>query len=147
MFKDKPAAMRSTFWKHALLSASLSAFGLIWGVAQRDVVLLLLSAAIALFGGWRSVHLLHIIRNGKYRVLEGVVLSDVKLHLRNCHALAIRLDDGSEVQKLIAGKNTLIPGRLYRVYLHHSTPQEAFSVLPDTLKPAMTMLGHEPLDK
>jgi len=147
MLKHLPAAIRSTFWKYTLLSITLSAVGLIWALAQGDAVLLLLSAAIAILGGWRSLHLFQIINSGKYRIIEGVILMDRKQPFRSCHVLTMKCKDGSDVQELIAGSTLLAPGRHYRIYLHYPMQPEIEVGLPDALKPAQAMLGYELLDK
>lgn len=146
MFKTAPAPIRTTFWKYTLLYFTIVAFGLIWGIVIRDEDLLLLTAAIAALGAWRTNHLYQIIRHGKYRALEGFVVSDVKCPLRSGHCVTIQKEDGSQIDEIISGGHLLIPAKRYRIFLHSSVQPDVVLSLPEALRPAQTMLGYEMVD-
>ncbi len=143
MFKETPASIRITFWKHTLLYCAIVVFGLIWSAAIRDKDLLFLTAAIAILGAWRTIHLYQIIRHTKYRTLEGVVVSDVQCPLRSGHCVTIQQEDGSQTNELISGSRLFAPAQLCRLFLYSSIQQDVVSALPEKLRPSQTMLGYE----
>lgn len=143
MFKEAPAPIRATFWKHTLLYCAIVAFGLICGIAMGDKEMLFLTAAISALGAWRTIHLYQIIHHTKYRALEGVVISDVKSPLRSGHCLTIQMEDGSQSNEFVSGSRLLAPGKTYRIYLHSSVQPDVVLTLPEVLRPSQTMLGCE----
>lgn len=146
MLKTAPAPIRTTFWKYTLLYFAIVAFGLIWGILVRDKDLLLLTAAIAALGAWRTNHLYQIIRHGKFRALEGFVVSDVKCSLRSGHCVTIQMEDGSQIKEFVAGIRLLTASQMYRMYLYSSVQQDVVSALPEALRPLQTLLGYELID-
>lgn len=143
MFKEAPAPIRTTFWKHTLLYCAIIAFGLIWGIAIRDKDLLFLTAAIAALGAWRTIHLYQIIHHAKYRTLEGMVVSDAKCPLRSGHCVTIQMEDGSQNNEFVSGSRILASGKTYRIYLHSTVQPDVVLSLPEVLRPSQTMLGYE----
>lgn len=146
MFKTAPAPIRTTFWKYTLLNFAIVTFGLIWGIVIRDKDLLRLTAAIAALGAWRTNHLYQIIRHGKFRALEGFVVSDVKCPLRSGHCVTIQKEDGSQIDEIISGGRLLIPAKRYRIYLYSFMQPDVVLSLPEALRPAQTLLGYEMVD-
>lgn len=146
MFKDTPAPIRTTFWKYTLLYCAIVIFGLIWGVVIEDSDLLFLTIAIVAFGTWRTIHLYRIIHLTKYRLLEGVVVSDVKQKLSGGHSLTLQLADGSQIKETVAGNRLLLPAHEYRVYLYCPIQPDVVSSLPEVLRPTQTLLGYEMMD-
>lgn len=146
MFKEAPAPIRTTFWKHVLLYGAIVAFGLIWGIVIHDADLLYLTAAIAALGAWRTIYLFKIIHHARYRTLEGVVVSDMKRPLSSGHCLTLQLEDGSQICEIIAGSRLLSPALEYRIYLHCPVQPDVVSALPEALRPAQTLLGYEMMD-
>lgn len=146
MFKTAPAPIRTTFWKHTLLYCAIIAFGLIWGIAIGDKDLLFLTAAIAALGAWRTIHLYQIIRQAKYRALEGVVISDMKRPIRGGHCVTIQMEDGSQINEIVSGSRLLTPAQAYRIYLLSSIREEEMLALPEALRPAQTLLAYEIID-
>ena len=146
MFKETPASIRITFWKHTLLYCAIVVFGLIWSAAIRDKDLLFLTAAIAILGAWRTIHLYQIIRHTKYRTLEGVVVSDVQCPLRSGHCVTIQQEDGSQTNELIFGSRLFAPDQLCRLFLYSSIQPDVALALPDTLRPAQVLLGFEVIE-
>lgn len=146
MFKEVPAPIRTTFWKHVLLYGAIVAFGLIWGIVIHDADLLYLTAAIAALGAWRTIYLFKIIHRAKYRILEGMVVSDVKQTLSSGHCITLQLADGSQIRETVAGNRLLSPAHEYRVYLYCPVQSDVVSALPEVLRPAQTLLGYEMMD-
>ena len=146
MFKKAPAPIRTTFWKYTLLYCAIVIFGLIWGIAIGDKDLLFLTAAIAALGAWRTIHLYQIIHHAKYRTLEGLVISDVKCHLRSGHCVTIQMEDGRQINEIVSGNRLLVAAQAYRIYFYSSVRQEEVLALPEALRPVQTLLGYERLD-
>lgn len=143
MFKEAPAPIRTTFWKHLLLYGAIVAFGLIWSIIIRDVDLLYLTTAIAVLGAWRTNCLFKIIHYARYRTLEGVVVADMKRPLSSGHCLTLQLEDGSQINEIVAGSRLLSPAQEYRIYLYSPVQLDMVSALPEALRPAQTLLGYE----
>lgn len=143
MFKEAPASIRITFWKHTLIYCAIVVFGLIWSAVIRDKDLLFLTVAIAILGAWRTIYLYQIIHHAKYRTLEGVVVSDVKCPLRSGHRVTIQQEDGRQINELISGNRILTPAQLYRLFLYSSVQPDVVLALPEKLRPSQTMLGYE----
>ena len=146
MFKDIPNPVRSTFWKHTLLAGAIVVAGCIWGFVADDPDMLLLTAVLAALGAWRCVHLYKVMRDGKYYILEGNVVSDIKHTMNNSRNLTLKLPDGEQVVIPLSGKHALYPGHSYRLYLYCSLPTDIMESLPEILRPAFTLLGCEELD-
>jgi len=142
MFKDIPQVIQNTFWKYLLLYCAIGIFGVILGAVTKDQVFILLSSAIMILGTVKAIRLLRRMKAKDYRVLEGIVLADVKLVYRNAHALTLLNEEGIAQRLLIAGKGTIPLNKAVRVYLLDSAEQTGLS-LPDALAPAQTMLGYE----
>ncbi len=143
MFKDAPTPIRTTFWKHTLLHCAIVMFGLIWGIVIEDADFLYLTTVIAALGAWRTIYLYRIIHRAKYRILEGVVVSDVKQTLSSGHCITLRLADGSQIREIVAGNRLLSPAHEYRVYLYCPVQPDVVSALPEALRPSQTLLGYE----
>lgn len=146
MFKDAPVPIRTTFWKYTLLYCAIVMFGLIWGIVIEDADFLYLTAAIVVFGAWRTIHLYRIIHRAKYRILEGVVVSDVKRALSSGHCITLQLADGSQVRETVAGNRLFSPSHEYRIYLYCPLQSDVVTALPEALRPAQTLLGYEIMD-
>lgn len=146
MFKETPTPVRMTFWKHTLLYCAIVAFGSICGIAIGDKELLFLTAAIAALGAWRTIHLYQLIHHAKYRILEGMVVSDAKRPLRKGHCVTMQMDDGGQINEIVSGGLLFTPGHIYRIYLHSSVESEVVSALPEALRPVQTLLGYERID-
>lgn len=147
MFKDIPNPVRSTFWKHTLLAGAIVVAGCIWGFVADDPDMLLLTAVLAVLGAWRCVHLYKVMREGKYYILEGNVVSDIKHTMSNSRNITLLLEDGDQITVPIAGKRGLIPGHPYRIYLYSSLQPDILEALPEAIRPAYTLFGYELLDK
>lgn len=145
MFKETPVPIRTTFWKHVLLYGAIVAFGLIWSIVIHDADLLYLTAAIAALGAWRTIYLFKIIHYARYRILEGVVVSDIKRPLSSGHCLTLQLEDGNQINEIVAGSRLLSPALAYRIYLYSPVQLDMVSALPEALRPAQTLLGYERL--
>lgn len=147
MLKETPAPVKNTFRKYVLLYTAITVFGLIWGLLTKDSVLLLLSASIAALGAGRTMHLYKIISNRKYRMLEGIVISDTKHAMRRSHDLTLQLEDGTQIYETIAGKQLFKPMQEYQIYLYCSVQPDIARTLPKALRPAQILLGYELLEE
>lgn len=147
MFKDIPIPVRNTFWKHTLLAGLIVVVGCIWGFVADDPDMLLLTAVLAALGAWRCVHLYKVMREGKYYILEGTVVSAVKHAMSDSRNTTLLLDDSTQITVPIVGKRRLIPGQSYRLYLYSYLQPDIIEALPEAIRPAYTLFGYEMLDK
>lgn len=145
MFKEMPHAIQQTFWKYLLLYSGIGLLGLILSYAMRDLDLALLSIAVMGFGSVKAFNLCSSVRNKDFRVLEGTVISDTKLAIRNCHVLILTDERGVAHRLLLSGNKLLEPQRDYRLYLLSANGEPNMASLPDLLAPAQTVLGQEEL--
>lgn len=145
MLKEMPYAIQLTFWKYLLLYSGIGLLGLILSYAMRDLSLALLSAAVIGFGSIRAFYLYRSVRNKDFSVLEGTVISDTKLAIRNAHVLILMDECGISHRLLLSGTKLLEPQRDYRLYLLSADEEPDMTSLPDILAPAQTMLGQEEL--
>lgn len=141
-----PSPIQKTLLKTCLLGAVVLAFGAIWGFASKDRVILLLSAAVAFLGGVKVLALYRTAAAKHYEILEGTVLADRTIPLRNRHV--VLLEDSEQIthKLVLAGKQILKPGSAYRLYLAGSAEQDALAGLPEPMQPARTLLGYERID-
>lgn len=144
--KQIPIPIQRTLLKTTLMSCGIMAFGLIWGIVSRDHSFLCLTAAVGVLGGLKIWGLYRIVQQHHYEVLEGIVCSDGKVPLRNRHLLVLTDMAQHEHRIMISGKNTLMPGVTYRLYIGGTDDQVALASLPDQLIPARTLLGYDILD-
>lgn len=141
-----PVPIQHTLIKMILLGAAILAFGIIWGIASRDRVLLLLSGLVGALYAVKTYSLYRTAAASEYEVVEGMVLSDRAVPLRGRHQVI--LEDGEQtVHKImLTGRSTLRPGQAYRLYISGREEEALQQILPDQLCPARSMLGYERLE-
>ena len=71
-----PAPIQRTIVRALVCTASVTLFGVIWGIAAHDGTLPALSALIAVFGSQKAVSMIRDARKGRFQTLECTVLSD-----------------------------------------------------------------------
>lgn len=138
-----PSPIQKTLLKTCLLGAVVLAFGAIWGIASKDRVILILSAAVAVLGGVKVLSLYRTAAAGQYEILEGTVLADRTIPLRHRHVVLLEDSEQISHKLILAGKQLLKPGSVYRLYLAGREGQEALAVLPEPLQAVCTLLGFE----
>lgn len=141
-----PSPIQKTLLKTCLLGAVVLAFGAIWGFASKDRVILLLSAAVAILGGVKVLSLYRAAVAEHYEILEGTVLADRTIPLRNRHIVLLEDSEQISHRLVLAGKQILKPGSVYRLYLAGNADQDALAGLPEPIQPARTLLGYESLN-
>ena len=134
MISQIPHPIQRTLLKTILLGAAVLSFGAIWGIVSQDKVCLILSAAVGILG------------TGRYETLEGFVLSDRVVPLRNRHVLTLERPDQEISKVILAGKAVFRPGAEYRLYLAGHNSQDPTEILPEYLQPVRSLLGYEELD-
>lgn len=146
MISQIPHPIQRTLLKTILLGTAVLSFGTIWGIVSQDKVFLILSAAVGILSGAKVVSLYQTVKAGRYKTLEGLVLSDRAVPLRNRHVLTLERS-GQEISKVIlAGKAVFRPGAEYRLYLAGINGQDPTAILPEYLQPVRSLLGYEELD-
>lgn len=146
MISQIPHPIQRTLLKTILLGASVLSFGAIWGIVSQDKVFLILSAAVGILGGVKVISLYQTAKACRYETLEGFILSDRTVPLRNRHVLTLEGPD-QEIRKVnLAGKAVFRPGAEYRLYLAGHNGQDPTAALPEYLQPVRSLLGYEELD-
>ena len=138
-----PDAILSRIAKLFLLLSAALVFGIIYGIATHDHILLLLSIALAVAGGIKIAVLFLSARKKEYEVIEGTVTSLRRIPLRKCQVLKIANDDGAEAEILVKGRAALKAGKRYRLYLSCEEPISGNLPESDLLRPARALLGFE----
>lgn len=146
MISQIPHPIQRTLLKTILLGAAVLSFGAIWGIVSQDKVFLILSAAVGILGGTKVVSLYQVVKTGRYETLEGFVLSDQAVPLRNRHVLTLERPDQEISKVILAGKAVFRPGTEYRLYLAGNNEQDPTAILPEYLQPVRSLLGYEELD-
>ena len=146
MISQIPHPIQRTLLKTILLGAAVLSFGAIWGIVSQDKVFLILSAAVGILGGTKVVSLYQVVKTGRYETLEGFVLSDRAVPLRNRHVLTLEGPDQEISKVILAGKAVFRPGTEYRLYLAGHNSQDPTAILPEYLQPMRSILGYEELD-
>lgn len=139
--KNIPIPIQRTLAKTIMCQVAIVLFGVVWAIASRDHIFLLLSAAVGIMGGWRVFSLYRLAADGKYELLEGTIMVDKGVPLRNRHNLIVQTPDGYEVSIPLTGKSKLKSGCAYQLYL--SQQEESAASLPEQLRPARTLLGYD----
>ena len=137
-----PAPIQRTIVRALVCTASVTLFGVIWGIAAHDGTLPALSALIAVFGSQKAVSMIRDARKGRFQTVECTVLSDRRSPLPGRHQLRIVTAGHKEALIPLSGRRTLKPGCSYRLYLSGGE-DDAFSAFPELLRPARTLLGCE----
>ena len=146
MISQIPHPIQRTLLKTILLGAAVLSFGAIWGIVSQDKVFLILSAAVGILGGAKVISLYHTVKAGRYKTLQGLVLSDRAVPLRKRHVLTLEGPDQEISEVILAGKAVFRPGTEYRLYLAGNNEQDPTTVLPEYLQPVRSLLGYEELD-
>ena len=81
-----------------LILAAALVFGVIFGIATDDKILLLLSIALAVTGGIKIGILFFSARKREYEIVEGTVNSLRRIPVRKCCALTVTNGDGVEME-------------------------------------------------
>jgi len=140
--KSIPGPIRGTIIKTLLCIFAVMAFGIIWGIASHDRILLALSAFVAVFGTLKAIPMIFSAKKGQYQELQCTVLSDKKSALLNRHQLTVCTDDQGEKIFMLCGRTTLKSGKHYRLFIT-CQEEDIFHSVPDYLRPGRTLLGWE----
>ncbi len=138
-----PDAILSRIAKLFLLLSAALVFGIIYGIATHDRILLLLSIALAIAGGVKITVLFLSARKKEYEIVEGTVTSLRRIPVRKCQVLKIANDAGAESEILVKGRAALKAGKRYRLYLSCEEPITGNLPECDFLRPARALLGFE----
>ncbi len=138
-----PDAILSRIAKLFLLLSAALVFGIIYGIATHDRILLLLSIALAIAGGVKITVLFLSARKKEYEIVEGTVTSLRRIPVRKCQVLKIANDAGAEAEILVKGRPALKAGKRYRLYLSCEEPITGNLPESDFLRPARALLGFE----
>ena len=143
-----PDAILSRIAKLLLILAAVLIFGVIYGIATNDRILLLLSISLAAAGGIKIAVLFLSARKREYVTIEGTVASLKRFPLQKSQTIILSDDTGNETELRVKGRAKLMAGCRYRLFLTQEDPLiEQLTQGASFLKPARTLLGFEQLDQ
>ena len=138
-----PDAILSRIVRLFLILAAALVFGVIFGIATNDRILLLLSVTLAVAGGIKIALLFLSARKKEYEIVEGTVHSLRRIPVRKCCALTVTNGDGVEMEIIVRGRASLTTGKHYRLYLSREEPKPENQPKSPLLQPARVLLGFE----
>ena len=143
MKQNIPGPIARKIWALAGCIGALIVFGTIWGIASSDKTILMLSLALLVAGALKVITLYQVAAAGNFDVYEGTVSLNRTIPLRKRHELQLITTDGEAVQVILSGRSNLTAGVEYRLYVQSGTSDSYSLSLPETLRPARTLLGYE----
>ena len=143
MKQNIPGPIARKIWALAGCIGALIVFGTIWGIASSDKTILMLSLALLVAGALKVITLYQVAAAGNFDVYEGTVSLNRTVPLRKRHELQLITTDGEAVQLILSGRSNLTAGVEYRLYVQSGANDSYYLSLPETLRPARTLLGYE----
>ena len=143
MKRNIPGPIARKVWALAGCIGALIVFGTIWGIASSDKTILMLSLALLVAGALKVITLYQVAAAGDFDVYEGTVSLNRTIPLRKRHELQLITTDGEAVQLILSGRSNLTTGVEYRLYVQSGASDPYSLSLPETLRPARTLLGYE----
>lgn len=137
MFKNIPEPLKRQFWKMILTAAGIVVIGLTWSIATKDSATMRLTIVLLLAYTTKAWTMLKDIVEGKYLILEGIVISvvDIPLHRQQ----SITLVDEDQIVLRLSGRRHFAIGERYRFYLQNRSVDRFHS----PIKIPQTLLGYE----
>ena len=118
-------------------------FGTIWGIATSDKTILMLSFALLVAGTLKVITLYQVAASGAFEVYEGTIALNRAIPLRKRHELQLVTAEGETIQLILNGRSGLNTGVVYRLYVQTGANDSYSLNLPESLRPARTLLGYE----
>ena len=143
MKQNIPGPIARKVWALAGCIGSLILFGTIWGIATSDKTILMLSFALLVSGTLKVITLYQLAAAGDFEVYEGTVTLNRTIPLRKRYELQLITAAGETIQFILSGRSGLNAGVEYRLYVQAGANDLYAQSLPESLRPARTLLGYE----
>ena len=142
--KQIPAPIYRKMLTTALIGGGCFLFGLIYYIAVKDYVLLLLSAVLLVNCGWKVFSIYRIAVKGTYEVVEGTCVG-INTHVVGKFKTIKMMDDaGTETTLRLAKNCKLRIGDRYRLYFDNRNQFQTGSGFFDKVLATGDFLGYEP---
>ena len=138
-----PGPIARKLWALGGCIGALILFGSIWGIATSDKTILMLSFALLVAGTLKVITLYQVAVAGAFEVYEGTVALNRAIPLRKRHELQLVTEEGEMIQLILGGRSGLNTGAVYRLYVQNGANDSYSLSLPESLRPARTLLGYE----
>lgn len=137
MFKKIPEPLKRQLWKMILTAVGIVVLGLTWSVAVEDRAMMRLTLVLLLAYTIKAWVLLKDMVDGRYLVMEGVVLSvvDIPLHRQQ----NVTLMSEKQIVLRLSGRHHFAVGERYRLYLQKRSVDQ----IDSPIKIPHTLLAYE----
>ena len=115
MFKKIPEPLKRQLWKMILTAVGVVVLGLTWSVAVEDSAMMRLTLVLLLVYTIKAWVMLKDMVDGRYLVMEGVVLSVVDIPFRRQQNVTLMNED--QIILRLSGRHHFVVGERYRLYL------------------------------
>lgn len=137
MFKKIPEPLKRQLWKMILTAVGIVVLGLTWSVAVEDRAMMRLTLVLLLAYTIKAWVMLKDMVDGRYLVMEGVVLSvvDIPLHRQQ----NVTLMSENQIVLRLSGRHHFVVGERYRLYLQ----KRSIDQIDSPIKIPHTLLAYE----
>lgn len=137
MFKKIPEPLKRQLWKIILTAVGIVVLGLTWSVAVEDRAMMRLTLVLLLAYTIKAWVLLKDMVDGRYLVMEGVVLSVVDIPFRRQQNVTLMNED--QIILRLSGRHHFVVGERYRLYLQ----KRSIDQIESPIKIPLTLLAYE----
>ena len=135
--KTIPTLLQRQLIKMILMSIGIGVLGLVWGVATRDRVTVLLTLVLLMAYGLKVWMLTVDILRKQYDVLEGTVMSVTDILLHRQQNVTLMSED--QIILRLSGRHHFVVGERYRLYLQ----KRSIDQIDSPIKIPLTLLAYE----
>lgn len=135
--KTIPTLLQRQLIKMILMSIGIGVLGLVWGVATRDRVTVLLTLVLLMAYGLKVWMLTGDILRKQYDVLEGTVMSVTDIPLHRQQNVTLMSED--QIILRLSGRHHFVVGERYRLYLQ----KRSIDQIDSPIKIPLTLLAYE----
>ena len=137
MFKKIPEPLKRQLWKMILTAVGVVVLGLTWSVAVEDSAMMRLTLVLLLAYTIKAWVMLKDMVDGRYLVMEGVVLSVVDIPLHRQQNVTFMNED--QIVLRLSGRHHFVVGERYRLYLQ----KRSIDQIDSPIKIPLTLLAYE----
>lgn len=137
MFMKIPEPLKRQLWKMILTAVGIVVLGLTWSVAVEDRAMMRLTLVLLLAYTIKAWVLLKDMVDGRYLVMEGVVLSVVDIPFRRQQNVTLMNEDQMVLR--LSGRHHFVVGERYRLYLQ----KRSIDQIDSPIKIPLTLLAYE----
>lgn len=135
--KNISEPLKRQFWKMILTAVGIVVIGLTWSVATKDAATLRLTIVLLLAYTIKAWAMLKDIVEGKYLILEGIVISVVDIPLHRQQSVTLMNED--QIILRLSGRHHFVVGERYRLYLQ----KRSIDQIESPIKIPLTLLAYE----